>query len=96
MDALKFAAGLASGDSSILKHENGAYLVTEPRGFDSETGEKKPPVERGLLKADVDAAKRAAEENVARCEEALGKAQANLAAFDTVYAEIAKADAKAD
>lgn len=93
MDALKFAAGLATGDSSILKHDNGAYLVKEPGGFDPETGAKNPPVERGLLKADIDAARTAAEKAVEQAQAALAKAQAALDAFDTVDAEIAKADA---
>lgn len=95
MDAKKFADGLATGDSSILKHDNGVYLVKEPGGFDPETGAKKPPTERGLLPADIAAAKAAAEQTVTQAQDALAKAQANLAAFDTVDAEIAKADAAA-
>lgn len=93
MDALKFAAGLATGDSSIEKHANGAYLVKEPGGFDQETGAKKQPTERGLLPLDIENARNAAQAAVTQAEEQLAKAQAALAAFDVVDAEMAKADA---
>lgn len=88
MDIDKYIAGKATGVSKIELHGDSTLLVTWPDGFDTETGQARPPKEQGFQPADLDAMREAAAQSVESAEEALVKAQARLAGFDELLADI--------
>ncbi len=89
MDIEKYIAGKAKGLSGIELHGDSTLLCKWPGGFDAETGEPKPPIERGYQPADLAAMKVAAVDAVTAAEDALAKAQARIAMHDDLLADAA-------
>jgi len=89
MDIEKYIAGKGKGLSGIELHGDSTLLISWPGGFDAETGEPNPPIERGYQPADLAAMKTAAEETVQRAQAELAKAQARVAMHDELLADAA-------
>ncbi len=73
----QFIAGLASGDSKAVLMEDGkTVLLTIPESdpFDPKTGQKKPPVDRGVQIADLEAWQVSADKDLADAQERLDAA----------------------
>lgn len=88
MDIDKYIAGKATGASKVERHGETTLLVSWPGGFDPETGKALAPKEQGFQPADLDAMRESAAQAVSTAEEAFTKAQARLAGFDELLADI--------
>lgn len=87
MDLSKYAAGKASGDSSVALQGSTTLLVRVPGGFDPESGVKRPSVEQGFQRADLAKAREAAADAVTAAQAEVTKAQAHLASCDVLLAD---------
>ncbi len=89
MDIEKYIAGKAKGLSGIELQGDSTLLIKWPGGFDGETGDPKPPIERGYQPADIAAMKVLAVDAVTAAQDALTKAQARVAMHDELLADAA-------
>lgn len=87
MDIEKFTMGKQSGTSKIELQGASTLLISWPGGFDPDTGAALPLKEQGFQPTDLEAMRENAARGVVAAEEALAKAQAHLAAFDTLLAD---------
>lgn len=87
MDALRYVKGKATGDSSVEKHGDSTFLITNPGAFDAD-GEQGEPEVQGFQRADIAAMEQAAAKQVADAQKALKKAQERHAAHVELLADI--------
>ena len=87
MTAHLYVAGKATGESEIIRHGDSTLLVRIPGGFDATTGAKLPPVESGLQRSDIQAARDRVAAEVAQIEAHLASAKEALAAHDVMLAD---------
>ena len=86
MDPILYLAAKAKGQASITPQGETTLLVSVPGGYSPETGDPKPPIERGYQPQDLIAMRETALVAVDKAEEALINARNIVAAWDEVLA----------